>query len=263
MIKLFSLVKILLLTLILGGTSACTSLPKVEETAKRVESGNFPNHSAKAIISSLEQSVRGLNSFSSKTVVKIDSPQQKRTVTAQMQHRASDSLTAKISINLGIEVARSLATPDSFFVYDRIRKRLYKGENEIVLAQLSMSGNFEELFPNLTGLIVPDIGLDPKIEADSLNYTITRSDGKFEWKIDPGFWRVVVQSEYDSNSELVEKRSFSGYVDVDGVPIPRRIVLTRPMENTTVQFVHQSIVLNPATLNLEFEPGKVSQVIEL
>jgi len=243
--------------------SACSSVPKVTTTAERRISDNFPGHSAQAIQENVGQDLLNIRSFRSKTIVNIDSPQQKQTITAKMEHRASDSLTATITINLGIEVARSLATPDSFFVYDRIRKRLYHGSNEFALSQIPVSGEYDELFPNLTGLIAPEINDNWTVVADSVRYIITRPDKKLEWQVDPGFWRVTERTEYDEQGEVLERRSFSAYMDIDGIPIPRKIVLSRPQDETVVQFVHQSITLNPADLELSFEPGRINNTIEL
>lgn len=109
--------------LVLTGCSSSRT-GKIDNTLPDV----FPGHSIAQVESYLNGAADTLLSFAAKANVSVNSPTQSLRFGSVIDHRKGDSLYMNVKVTLGIEAARALVTPDSFFVYDRLKKKLYFGD---------------------------------------------------------------------------------------------------------------------------------------
>jgi hypothetical protein len=221
----------------------------------------FPDHTQSEIISSVTAASAGLGSIKSKSRIRFDTPDQKGSANLNIAYRKSDSLFASVRITFGIEAAKALITPDSFFVYQRIGKKLYYGKAEMIKAFFPTPAPIEELFPNLTGTVVPDTTTEWQIRSDSLYYYLSSGDGRQSYTVDPRIWRVVGMETRSADGRIVETRSFTEFDQFGSRILPRRIEATRPEDGQKVWVYHRSIDVNPPDLQLEYETGEIKERI--
>lgn len=243
-----------LLPLLIAGlfafwTSGCGPKPPANP---RTELPNaFPNHTAENIQTQIRLTSDTLTSFKAKASLSIESPQRSGRFSADVHDRRGDSLYLAISPGLGIEAARALVTPDSFFLYNRIEKKLLYGSLDAAGEALPVVLTGDDVFRNLLGLVVPEPDVDWVLDADAAFYYLRDPEGLRMYKIDPALWRVVRYEERAPSGELVEERVFDKFDTFDGVYLPRSVVLRRPAEASSASLYYRSLDLNPPALSFD------------
>lgn len=211
---------------------------------------SFPYQSASQILDYLHPRPDTLGAFKAKASLALRTPQQKANVTANLHHRREDSLYLSLSPGLGIEAARMLVTPDSFFVYDRLKKQLHYGS--LTYAEVFLPTQFtgDDIFRNLLGLALPEPHVDWEVEADSVYYYLRDPDRPRHYVIDPTIWRVVRYEESTRAGDLLELRAYSEFDTIDDFYFARRVILQRPLDDTSISIYYRSMNLNPESLSL-------------
>ena len=152
----------------------------------------FPNHTLMQVQDQIRMAAYDtLTSFNGKANLSLRAPELKGNVTARIEHRRSDSLYMSLTATLGIEAARMLVTPDSFFVYDRINKELNYGAMEHAEAVLPAAFTGDNIFRTLLGMLLPDPEVAWSIESDSSYYHLRDEGSRRHFIVDPKVWRVV------------------------------------------------------------------------
>ena len=67
--------------------------------------------------------------------------------------------------------------------------------------------------------------------------------------------RVVRYEEQTAQGDVVETRTFAEYDIFDGVFVPRRIILQRPLDDTSISMYYRELTLNPPTLSMTLRVG--------
>ncbi len=215
----------------------------------------FPSHT----LAQIQQQIRlaaadTLVSFQGKANLSLRSPELKGNVTAHIKHRRDDSLYMTLTATLGIEAARMLVTPDSFFVYDRINKKLNYGSMAYASTVLPAALIGDDVFRNLLGLLLPEPDVAWQLDADTAYYHL-RDDAGRHFIIDSSLWRVVRYEQRTPQGDLVEARTFTEHDIFDGVFVPRRVILQRPLDDTSISMYYRELTLNPPTLSMVLRIG--------
>lgn len=211
----------------------------------------FPNHSpeqVRALLGTVPQDLTGLK-IQARTTLR--SPIQSGSFTATIHHRRDDSLYMSVKVLLGIEPARVLVTPDSFFVYDRIKKEVMYGSLDESEGLLPAPLASEDPFLNLLGLIHPDPTIRWSLRADDQYYYLEAPKNRARYIIDPGFWRVLRYETRDAEGLLTEARTFADFQEVGDLLIPHRVNFQRPQEDVSIQLTYRDVDLNPASLSFD------------
>lgn len=239
------------LLLLCGGLLAVAGCagPRTATEARRDLPAGFPNHSATAIQRHLLEGTDSLQAFRAKASLTVNSPDQRGSFSAQISHRRDDSLYMTLSPGLGIEAARILVTPDSFYVYNRIEKQLTYGAVRDAQAVLPAALTVDDLFANLTGTLVPSLNREWNVEADSSYYHLT--SGLRSYVVDPTTWRVVRYVKRSPSGEVVEERRFSEFDRFGSLYLPRRIIFRRPADDTNAVLYYRDLTLNPKRLQFD------------
>jgi hypothetical protein len=216
----------------------------------------FPYHT----LDQIQQQLRSHNldtlyAVKARASLALHTPEQSGSATARMEHRRSDSLYMSLTGMLGIEGARVLVTPDSFFVYDRLKKQLNYGSLSFASAFLPAPLTGDDVFRNLLGLIYPDPRESWRLETDSAYYHLYDATGQFHYIVDPTVWRVIRYEERSPEGDLVESRTFTEYDVFDNVYLPRRIILQRPVDDTSISIYYRNLSLNPPQLSFALRVG--------
>ncbi len=214
----------------------------------------FPDHSLAQVETYLNGAADTLNSFVARANVSVSSPKQNLRFGSVIDHRKGDSLYMNVKVTLGIEAARALVTPDSFFVYDRLKKKLYFGDISRAGEVFPFPLDGDDLFETLLGLPAANPADSWVLSSDSEHYQLKSATTRRTLTIDPRVWRVTEYTEHDKDGRLVEKRSYSEFASFDGVILPRRFVMSRPVDNTTASVFYRAVNLNPSKLafNLDY-----------
>lgn len=212
----------------------------------------FPNHSLVQIRGHLTAAADTLTGFSAKASLALRTPDQSASVSATIQHRRADSLYMSLSPGLGIEAARALVTPDSFYVYDRLKKRLTYGSLAYAAAFLPVPLAGDDVLRSLLGLTVPEADVDWRVEPDSGFYHLTDPSGLRRYVVDPARWRVVRYEAHTPDGQLYDVREYAEFDRVEGLILPRRVVFERPLDDTRARIFYRDLDLNPETLSFSF-----------
>lgn len=221
--------------------------------ATRSADATFPNHSVSQIHEQIVGTTDTLSGYTADARLAVDAPQQNGQFTAKVHQRRNDSLFMSISPGFGVEAARMLVTPDSFFVYDRINQELSYGSVEAARKHVPLPVSSEEVFENMLGILAPDPSRAWQVEADDTHYYLTDASGRYRYTVDPAHWRVIRYEEHTPDGELVESREFSDYETIDGITIPRRLTLRRPLDDATASLYYQNLRLNPESLSFDLD----------
>ena len=216
----------------------------------------FPNHTLTQVQDQLRMAAFDtLSSFNAKANLALRAPELKGNVTARIEHRRRDSLYMSLTATLGIEAARMLVTPDSFFVYDRINKTLNYGAMKHAAAVLPAAFTGDDVFRILMGMLIPEPDIAWTIESDTSYYHLRDEGNLKHYIVDPKVWRVVRFEERTAQGTLIESRTFSQYDIFDGVFVPRRIILQRPLDDTSISMYYRELTFNPPALSMTLEVG--------
>jgi hypothetical protein len=212
----------------------------------------FPNHTLAQIQQNVQTPAADtLTTLKAKTSLTIRTPEQNASLSADLNQRRSDSLYMALSPGLGIEAARVLITPDSFFVYDRINKKLTYGSLAYASSFLPASLTGEDVFLTLLGFNAPEANVDWEVTANSASYLLRDPSGRYQYTIDPTVWRVVRYEERTPGGDILETRTFSDFDLFGGLFLPRRINLERPLDDTRISIYYRDLTLNATDLTFD------------
>lgn len=248
-----------LLPIVLLIAAGCAS-SRPEFVAPDLPAG-FPNHDRRHIVNAVEAAVRPFVAVQTQSRMRFETPHENRSVNLDVAYRRSDSLLVKARVTLGIEAMRSLVTPDSFFVYDRLNRRLFHGAVDQAYRLLPIPGPIDEMFASIAGAVAVDRRIDWQVSHDSLYYYLNTTDGTMSATVDPRLWRVVRLEDKTSSGDLIERRTFTDFDSFGAFVVPRRIEVERPLAGERFQVYHRSVRVNPEQLSFRFEVGRVDENI--
>lgn len=229
--------------------SGCSG-PAQPELRRDLPAG-FPNHSLSQIQEQVANGTDTLRAFRARARISLDTPERSGTFNAEIHYRRSDSLYMSLSPGLGIEAARALVTPDSFFVYDRVNNQLTYGALEDAEDRLPAPLVSGEAFENLLGLLIPEDDPGWTVSADSASYHLQDASGDRHYTVDPAFWRVTHYTEESEDGTLIEERSFSAFDRFGNLFLPQQVELRRPLDDTRASVRYRSLTLNPSSLSFD------------
>ncbi len=221
----------------------------------------FPHHSLLQIRRSVEAPSAQIASYHSRANIRIEMPDYEGSFSADVRHRKADSISVSVSVGPGVRVARALVTADSFFVYDRLKRRLMLNSTEAVLSAYAVGATPADVFVNMLGLLAPPDDPWFQVVADTSNYYLVNHDSGETYTVDPRIWRVTRYVVRDAEGQVIEDRTYSDFDLFGDQYLPRRIVLNLPHEKVHFSLYHRSLDVNPETLDLSFEIGRVSERI--
>ena len=232
--------------------AACTPASTVRPADPGTAAG-YPYHSADDIVLAMEASVARVQSYRAESRLEADRGGRTTDLTASVRARLSDSLVAIIRGPLGIEGARALVTPDSFYAIDRLNGRFYFGGVDAAERYVPGAGERGRLARVLLGLETPVAGPDWSVRPTNGVYVLVSPGGGETWTVDPRFWRATSVTETSADGRRLS-RTYADFGTVDGVVFPRRVVLASPSDTARLTLEHRVVTMNPDDLRLSFSP---------
>lgn len=180
-----------------------------------------------------------------------------------LKHRINDSILVAFTVRgLGLEAARLLVTPDSFFLYNRLEQSVTVGSSrdELVPAMFSP----EDAMRRMLGLIKPDEQTPWALSETPDGIVLRDAEQQEQWIIDPSIGRVVSYERSLASGQLAEAIYFSDFAAVDSVLYPRRVVYRNPPQATNGLLQIRSITFSDdvASLALGAPPDAKRMVLE-
>ena len=232
--------------------SACSQGPLVRDAPETEQAAGYPNHSVSQIVASIEASMAGVRSVRSDGDVEIASPRLDQKASFSLRSRLADSTTAVLRGPFGIVAARALLTPSRFVALDQLNKRLYEGP--VSASERYVPGASERGARALYGLIAPESDIAWTLTSGNALYQLvgrTAEGATRTYVVDPALWRVRSLREVARDGELVGTQTFEAFDTVDGVVLPRRVVLVAGENRVVLE--HRALAPNPADLRLRFD----------
>ena len=147
----------------------------------------------------------------------------------RLKHRANDSMLVSLAVpGLGIEAARLLVTPDSFFLYNRLERSVTVGTEDLLPAMF----NVAEAMRRMLGLIRPDGKKAWELVETADGLVLRDADRREQWIIDPALGRVLSYERRLPSGRLAEGLYFAEFVPVDGELYPKRVTYRNPVQST-------------------------------
>ncbi|MEM8599665.1 MAG: DUF4292 domain-containing protein [Bacteroidota bacterium] len=252
--RLVRLGSCLLLSGALALAAGCSAGELVSDAPDAVLPDAFPNHRVGDIVRAVSAEALPILRFESQSRIKVERPGQRATLSAKLR-QSPDSLFGSLSGPFGIRVGEGLVTPDSFFVAYTFGGTFFTGAIDAAARFLPVPPTSSDLFASLTGTVSPAADVNWTMGSDSTHYllatTLATPGGPVQrsMRIDPALWRVVETTDFTPEGDVLGVQTFSAFDQVDGVIVPRRVVLEAPLENATVVIEHQRITVNPAALS--------------
>ncbi len=244
--------------------AGCGGALRISEGIEDVNRKSLPNYTPEEIVRHVESVLpESLNTFVATASLSAQSPAFSGNLTARIAHRKQDSLyLSLLAAPLGIEVARFLATPDSFFYYDRLTKSLSFGSLNAAVAALPFLVVGDSVFRVFLGLVVPDTDTALQLDPDLGHYVLQTKDLRKRWIVDTASWRVVLYEELTKDGRVTEAVSYSDFDIIAGVRFPRSIIVRRPGDKTNVSIHYREIAFNPGTLSMQLHvPNDVVRIL--
>lgn len=245
--------------------SACSSGPLVRDAPDADTAAGYPNHSSEQILEAIEASVSAVTTAKSDGRLTITSSSMNQDAGFSLRSELADSTTAVLRGPFGIVAARALLTRGAFVGVDQLNRRLYEGPVSAAERYVPGAASAERGARALFGLIAPEPDIAWTVSAGNDLYQLvgtTPGGTTRTYLIDPGLWRVVSVKEVSRSGEVVGSQTYEAFDTVDGVVMPRRVVL-RAGDNT-VEMEHRSLQPNPADLQIRFSrPAEGYEVIHV
>ena len=250
---------LLLVALVLAG---CSRGPLVEDAPAGGPVAGFPNHTAGQIYDLVAASLRPIEAYRSEARFEATGPGRDLSASAGLRARLSDTLLAVVRGPLGIEGGRALLTRDSLFAIDRLNGRLYVGGVRAAERYVPVDGLSGRLARILLSLEPPPVDRDWRLRAQAGRYVLATPDGAEQWTVDPRIWRVTEVVERAADGRRLV-RTYDAFDQVDGVVVPRRVVLASPDDGAQVTIEHREVTINPPGLDFPFRPSGDAEVVRI
>ena len=253
------------LALCLLTLSACSGGLRIDDEPDAELPDAYPYHSAEQIRTEILASTAPVRFYSADGRIEIVTPDMDQGATYSIRSRLADSTTMVVRGPFGIEGGRGLVTPDSFVAYDKFGGKLYLGEVTVAESYVPGTGSSELLSRALSGLLAPEAA-DWEVTPDSGRYLLVHRRPDASRRIlvvDPGLWRVVRAQEVDATNDVVADQQFSAFDTIDGVVMPRRVVLLAPRDGIQLTLEHRRLAANPAEFRLRFNRPTDVEVIPI
>ena len=189
----------------------------------------------------------------------IQSPLYTGGAAMRLKHRAADSMLVSLAVRgLGIEAARLLVTPDSFFLYNRLEGVVTAGVDDFLPAMFSAAAAMRRML----GLIRPDGETAWELVETADGIVLRDADRREQWIVDPVLGRVLSFEHKLPSGQLAEGLYFADFVPIDGELYPRRVTYRSPLQSTNgmIQFSSLQFVDDVSSMALG-APGDVTRTL--
>lgn len=245
--------------------SACSSGPLVRDAPDAEMAAGYPNHTSDQIREAIEASVSPVTTAKSDGRLTVVTPSMNQEAGFSLRSELADSTTAVLRGPFGIVAARALLTPQSFIGIDQLNRRLFEGPVSAAERYVPGAASSERGARALFGLVTPEPDIAWSVSAGNDLYQLvgtTPGGTTRTYVVDPGLWRVVSMKEVAASGEVLGSQTFEAFDTVDGVILPRRVVL-RAGDNT-IEMEHRALTPNPADLQIRFSrPESGYEVIQV
>lgn len=209
---------------------------------------------AKEMIAQLRDKTPIINAFETNTSMNIDTPELQQDANAVIRMNVNEALWASLRPSaLNVEVAKSLITADSFFVYNKIEREFIYGNVALAKRYVPIAGTLTELREMLTGSLMPAANETWSAERKGEVVELTNATNTAIYTLDPKIMRVLQFVAKDLQGQVTQVIRFQEHDDFDGFLLPRSIILSQPLEERTVALYHRRFNPNPATLEMDFK----------
>ncbi|MDA0683680.1 MAG: DUF4292 domain-containing protein [Bacteroidetes bacterium] len=232
--------------------AGCTGGQRLTVSDTELPDG-FPHHTVDEIIAALPAFPEALHRVYVESQVALSSPQESGRFSARTEYVHPDSMFVRVTFPLGIEGARVMTVGDSAWVYDRLENVVYAGTQERIASFLPGAIAGTRLIEMATGFLIPDSDTAWTLDTDSTLYLLHSPDGMIRFTIDPLRWRVVGIRWSDRAGAILEQRWYTDFITVENEVLPRRMSLSRPIDDVRISMAIRKIDLHPGPFSFDLD----------
>ena len=245
--------------MILGAlaVSCATTLPPALDLPE-----GFPGHTKDEVLRNVRTSIPDtISTLEGNASLSIASALYSGTAQAHITIHREDTLLATLSgTPLRIEFGTLLLTPDSVLFFNRLENTLYFGGRAQLEALLPSIMLQEPIFDRVLGNLTP-LRTGSVMTSDSTSYFLEQ--GAEVFRVDPRHWRAVHYTRLLSARETVESVTFDSFNAPQSVSVPHRVTWEYEPHNLRIMIRFKEIILNPPSLQLNFDVPATAKRIEL
>ncbi len=224
------------------------------------------------LINKLEVNRRRIKTFEGYGTIAVKSPQINNSANFRVVINKPDSIYLSIMGPFGVELAQILVTKDNFIFYDALENTAYEGipSNETLQDIFHINLPFNDIIDAFVGSVnltrnlykVPD---DYKVDYDQyvLTYVDSVMNTKTQYRVDVRELGITKYYLWDSSDELALQGNYSKFNLMQGVPVPYKIEVERPLENQHISINYKNMEANNPDIYIDFKVPKDASVIKI
>lgn len=227
---------------------------------------------ADRLVTKLEANRRKIRTFDGSGSISVQTPSFSNSASFNIIVSKPDSIYLSIEGPFGIELANALITKQNFQFYNAMGNTLYRGEtsSDILKEIFRLNISFNDLLDALVGSVnltqrlykVPDDYMFNQNQYE-IAYLDSSEQSKVKYIVDLrdlGIREFTIQSF--SGTEIL-KGIYSGFTSVEGVAIPKRIVITNKKDKQTIEINYSDFKVNDGKTRIKFEYPEDADIIDL
>ncbi len=224
------------------------------------------------LINKLEVNRRRIKSFEGYGTIAVRSPQINNSANFRVVINKPDSIYLSIMGPFGIELAQVLVTKENFVFYDALQNTAYEGvpSNEVLQDIFHINLPFSDIIDAFIGSVnltrnlykVPD---DYKIDYDQyvLTYLDSAANTRTQYHVDIRELGITKYYLWNGANELALQGDYSKFSLMQGVPVPYKIEVERPLEDQHITINYKNMESNNPDIYIDFKIPKDASVIKL
>jgi outer membrane biogenesis lipoprotein LolB len=224
------------------------------------------------LINKLEVNRRRIKSFEGYGTIAVKSPQINNSANFRVVINKPDSIYLSIMGPFGVELAQVLVTKDDFVFYDALENTAYEGipSNEVLQDIFHINLPFNDIIDAFVGSVnltrnlykMPD---DYKVDYDQyvLTYVDSVMNTKTQYRVDIRELGITKYYLWDSSNELALQGNYSKFNLMQGVPVPYKIEVERPLENQHISINYKNMEANNPDIYIDFKVPKDASIIKI
>lgn len=243
--------------------TGCSSSAQQEEYVERL--------SSERLINKLEANRRKVRSMEATGTIHVTTASFDNSASFKIIIQKPDSVYLSIYGPFGIDLAQILVTKNNFTFYEALNNTAYTGKvNQDILKDIfKINLPFNELIDAFTGAVNLSERLykeptffDIVQDKYLLTYIDSSQGTRARYSVDVKDLSIIASKLENMAGKLLLEGNYSNFQLVDGLVIPKTIVLERKAQNEQVEIEYKNISINKKSTFIDFKLPEDADIIQ-
>ncbi len=206
--------------------------------------------SASTLIGLVEANERKVQSIVGRGIVSFESPRLAGSASFELSMKKPDSLLAVFEGPFGIDLGLLFLSRQKYVMYNSMENAVVTGipSARAIRSVIPFDLAYDQILSVFSGSFALPSDLHNlrryAVVEDQFFLSFAHVDSTRNYWIDPAYLRVSRYEVRDSQQQLLLEARSSGFIEQDGVNIPKRISITFPQEDRNVSLYYSKVRLN-------------------